>query len=373
MMKQSKSGNHDAKASSKIQSAYLLLAGFRMRCRLLIPIIIVLFLIGCGDTGNGDDDQATGDANGVDCTQIEQPIIDRNDYIPSDSVKMTPATDPTPPVLHLTDEYDPPVPLDSTINTAGGEDSAYFAADADTLYFFFTPDVDVPVEEQVTDPSTGIYRSVRNGNGWREPEKVWVFDIVSLEGCACVQGNTIWYCAAVCGMTGLHHFYSIYEHGAWTNGELDEVLNHPDYQIGEFHITADGGAIYYHSDRTDGVGGRDLWLIEKSDDQWGPPINLTTLNSGYDEGYPFVTADGKELWFTGDSRIDNVPPLGTPDYFGAIFRSQKIGDNWGPPVEVVSQLAGEPTVDTEGNVYFTHHYYVDDRMIEADIYVIRPR
>lgn len=79
------------------------------------------------------------------------------------------------------------------------------------------------------------------------------------------------------------------------------------------------------------------------------------------------------MWFTGDSRIDNVSPLETPDYFGAIFRSQKIGDNWGPPVEVVSQLAGEPTVDPEGNVYFTHHYYVDDRMIEADIYVIRPK
>jgi hypothetical protein len=63
--------------------------------------------------------------------------------------------------------------------------------------------------------------------------------------------------------------------------------------------------------------------------------------------------------------------MGQPDYFGAIFRSTKDGDSWGEPVEVVSQLAGEPTVDPEGNVYFTHHYYVNDQMVEADIYVIR--
>ena len=97
---------------------------------------------------------------------------------------------------------------------------------------------------------------------------------------------------------------------------------------------------------------------------------MTALNTEYNEGFPFVTADGNELWFSGDSRIDVAVPLGAPDYFGAIFYSTKQGESWSAPEEVVSELVGEPTVDPQGNVYFTHHYYVDEQRIEADIFVL---
>lgn len=36
---------------------------------------------------------------------------------------------------------------------------------------------------------------------------------------------------------------------------------------------------------------------------------------------------------------------------------------------IVSQFAGEPTLDKDGNIYFVYHYYRDSEMIEADIYV----
>ena len=36
---------------------------------------------------------------------------------------------------------------------------------------------------------------------------------------------------------------------------------------------------------------------------------------------------------------------------------------------IVSQFAGEPTVDWQGNLYFVHHYYEEGKMIEADLYV----
>ena len=39
------------------------------------------------------------------------------------------------------------------------------------------------------------------------------------------------------------------------------------------------------------------------------------------------------------------------------------------PELVISQFAGEPSVDANGNIYFVHHFYRDGRMIEADIYV----
>jgi len=36
---------------------------------------------------------------------------------------------------------------------------------------------------------------------------------------------------------------------------------------------------------------------------------------------------------------------------------------------ILSQFAGEPSLDREGNIYFVHHYFEDGKMIEADIYV----
>ncbi len=53
---------------------------------------------------------------------------------------------------------------------------------------------------------------------------------------------------------------------------------------------------------------------------------------------------------------------------------------WGlPPVMVktigslslVSNLAGEPTLDSQRSLYFTHHFSRDGVLVEADIYVAR--
>jgi hypothetical protein len=64
------------------------------------------------------------------------------------------------------------------------------------------------------------------------------------------------------------------------------------------------------------------------------------------------------LWFTRTY-------LGTP----AIFQSLKSAGNWTAPQLIVSRFAGEPTLDDAGNLYFVHHFYENDVMIEADIYV----
>jgi len=53
----------------------------------------------------------------------------------------------------------------------------------------------------------------------------------------------------------------------------------------------------------------------------------------------------------------------------AIFRSKRGTDgNWSKPELIVSSFAGEPSLDSEGNLYFTHHYFRDGKMLEADIY-----
>jgi hypothetical protein len=48
-------------------------------------------------------------------------------------------------------------------------------------------------------------------------------------------------------------------------------------------------------------------------------------------------------------------------------------EGWSEPELIISQFAGEPSLDSEGNIYFTHHYFKDGKMIEADIFVARRR
>jgi hypothetical protein len=36
-----------------------------------------------------------------------------------------------------------------------------------------------------------------------------------------------------------------------------------------------------------------------------------------------------------------------------------------------SIFSGEASMDNEGNIYFTHHFYKDDVMLESDRYVAR--
>ena len=57
----------------------------------------------------------------------------------------------------------------------------------------------------------------------------------------------------------------------------------------------------------------------------------------------------------------------------AIFRSKKVMGEWATPELIVSNFAGEPTLDSKGNLYFVHHFYRDGRMIEADIYVAKKK
>jgi hypothetical protein len=54
-----------------------------------------------------------------------------------------------------------------------------------------------------------------------------------------------------------------------------------------------------------------------------------------------------------------------------VFRSiRQENGTWSEPEEIVSNFAGEPTLDSEGNLYFVHHFFDKDmNMIEADIYV----
>lgn len=281
---------------------------------------------------------------------------DRESLIPHQQVKISPETDVYPP-QSVTGEYGDPVPLPYPVNTAGAEDSAFVMPEGNTLYVWFTPDVKKPPEEQVTDGVTGIYVFRKANGSWSAAERVMLQDPgkLSLDGCEFVLGNKMWFCAAREGYTGLHWFTAELIDGEWRNWELADF--EPEYEVGELHITSDGQELYFHSARPGGQGEYDIWLSKNIAGEWGMPENLAVVNSPNIDGWPFITSDGNELWFT---RGPGAPEL---------WRSKRINGEWSTPQQMFTHFAGEASLDNEGNVYFTHHFYKDDVMLEADIYV----
>ena len=282
----------------------------------------------------------------------------RQGAIPTEAVKIEPSMDALPPILHSND-WDEPVPLDEAINTAGAEDSPFITADGNTLYFFFTPDPSVPPEKQLLDRVTGIYASHKQNRAWSPAERVVLQDPgkLALDGCPFVQGTTLWFCSAREGYNGISLFTAELREGKWGGWKYAGDL-FKNYEVGEMHLTQDGSELYFHSPRAGGKGDLDIWVMRKSGDQWTPLENVTAVNTPAAEGWPYVTPDGQELWLT---RVYQGSP--------AIFRSTRLNGQWAEPELIVSQFAGESSLDEAGNLYFVHHFYREGKMIEADIYV----
>ena len=326
--------------------------------KILVGILLVgLLLYGCVEEETQVLQPPIESPDGIEIEEPEYYIVPREEAIPEDAVKITPEMDINPPILY-SDDYEEPVPVPYPISTAGGEDSSFVTPDGNTLYFFFTPAVDVPVEKQILDGATGIYVSHKVDGEWSEPERIMLQDPGKLsgDGCEFVQGNRMWFCSVREGYTGIHWFTAEFKDGKWQNWQnADEELKTFEYETGELHISSDGNELYFHSFRPGGKGEMDIWVSRKVNGEWGEPENVEAVNTERNDGWPALSPDGNELWISRD--------------YG-IWRSKKVDGEWTEPEKIVSPLAGEATIDSEGNVYFTHHFYENDIMLEADIYVI---
>ncbi len=291
----------------------------------------------------------------------------RMESIPAGNPKGSPEDDFWPP--EAAPGWSKPVPLEGPVNTAGGEDSPFVTPDGNTLYFFFTPDVQIPVQQQVSDGVTGIWVSHRSAGAWSDPERVLLADpgAQALDGCPMAIGDRLYFCSIRAGNTReIDWYYATGTDGAWGNiaragGWINGIAG-----VGELHITIGYREIYFASKREGGLGGFDLWTAPGTADGWGEPVNLgPQVNSPGDENRPFVTEDGRELWFDSASRSGKAGP--------SVYRCLRQADgSWGECRETVFGFAGEPNLTGDGRtLYFIHHFYSTDlkTMIEADIYV----
>jgi hypothetical protein len=286
----------------------------------------------------------------------------REETIPPDAVKMTPATDCWPPLLLDSVLWEPPVPVPGRVNTAGAEDSPFITPDGQNLYFFFTPDPDIPAERQVIDRVTGIWWSKRSGDTWAEPERVYLGEVEALDGCEFVQGDTMWFASVRQGnYSEIDIYTALLKNGTWGNvrnagRRLSQTLH-----IGEFHLSKDWQTIYFHWNRDGGYGDLDIWKVNRSGDTWGTPVNMgPEINSSDFDGWPYISQDSSEFWITRPGP--------------SLWRSVRTDSGWSPAEKILYPFAGEASLDNRGDVYFVHHFYdSSSHMLEADIYVARRR
>ncbi len=285
---------------------------------------------------------------------------DRLASIPASAVKQTPELDGNKSVV-LSDLWNQPVPMAGPVNTAGAEDSPFITLNGTWFFFFFTPDVSVPAEKQLIDGVTGIWWTQKVNGSWTAPTKIVLNDDVSLDGAECVVGSRMWFGSVRAGNLGeIDVYYADFKDGKWTDVKNAGRQLNVDYDIGEFHLTPDGNTLYFHKDVSS--SDRDLFVSHWDGSAWTTPEPLTGINTPGSEGWPYVTPDGSEVWWTAWSAHGYQGP--------AIWRSVKQPNgSWGPHEEIIGNFAGECTLDSEGNIYFVHHFFNGTKMLEADIYM----
>jgi WD40 repeat protein len=199
------------------------------------------------------------------------------------------------------------------INTKQNESALALSPDGQTLYTYRSTERD----------SGDIYESHLNGDEWTVPEKI--------------------------------------------KGDVNT-----NYWEGSCSVTADGKYIYFSSERKGGLGGRDLYIAEKTDDgSWKNVQNLgDKINTPDDEDAPFIHPDGLTLFFSSKGHNS----IGDYD----IFYSIKKENAWIDPLNM-----GYPLNTTDDDRFYVMNasgqkgYFSSNRVSNggngsSDIFTVTP-
>jgi len=311
----------------------------------------------------------------VACASTEEPDPGppptREEAIPDGAVKMTPETDHFPPRL-VAGDFSDPEPLAGPVNTAGVEDAPVITADGGHLLFFFTPDGNIPAEQQILDRVTGIWQSDFLRGEWSEPVRVLLHDDLSLDGPFGMQGDTLWFGSwregNYGGSDGADIFTAVYDGTTWSSWQNAGTEINVTLDVGECWILPGGDQFIYDSWREGGLGRQDLWRVWREDEGWSDPENIgPPANTALSDSRPCISPDGQTLWFTYEGSSSGGPGP-------SVWRARREGDQWVGAEEIVTGFVGDPGVDAAGNLYFTHLFFTPGiEKIETDIYICRPR
>ncbi|MEY3238378.1 MAG: hypothetical protein RI883_2479, partial [Bacteroidota bacterium] len=120
----------------------------------------------------------------------------------------------------------------------------------------------------------------------------------------------------------LQIFLSEFKEGKWSDA-IPFVYNNTEYSVGHPFLTLDGKTMYFASDMPGGFGGTDLYKSNLSENgEWLTPVNMGILiNTEGDEMFPFFEEDQQILSFASNGHFG----MGGLD----IFNCASNGADWG--------------------------------------------
>ncbi|MDP4207748.1 MAG: hypothetical protein Q8928_02930 [Bacteroidota bacterium] len=133
-----------------------------------------------------------------------------------------------------------------------------------------------------------------------------------------------------------------FENGHWTQSQLLDTTVNSAWKEGNASISSDGKTLYFSSNRKGGFGEMDIYKSERlSNGHWGVAVNLgKSINTGLNEDAPFITNDGKRLYFVSQGHNS----MGGFDVF---YSDLKPDGTWSKAVNL-----GFPLNTTDDEMFF---------------------
>lgn len=218
--------------------------------------------------------------------------------------------------------------LGSNINSSFDDYFPFLTNDQQQLYY----------TRQKADGDEDLYFSqLRNGQ-WRNGDRIKDFNTDRPEGMSTLVRNGRQLFFTACTRDSVAGPCDIWE-ALISGSEIQKItpLGAPInsvYWESQAAISCDGTRLFFASNRPGGVGGTDIYMTEKlPNGNWSLPVNLgLPLNTPGDEEAPFISNDGKTLYFSSTGHLG----LGEQDIFMSWWdeRQQRwsVPINLGPPV-----------------------------------------
>lgn len=175
-----------------------------------------------------------------------------------------------------------------------------------------------------------LWRSYYTGGAWQSPVNLGS----NVNGSStetrpflAVDDTLLYFASNESGYGGFDIFYcTITSDGVvGAKDNLGSAINTVDEEASPV-LSPDGNTLYFTSNRVSGgYGATDVWVSEKSGNNWGTPLNLGgVINTANAEEPAWISDDGNTLVFTSDR----------PGTYGAmdLWYSLKSGGVWQTPV-----------------------------------------
>ena len=181
-----------------------------------------------------------------------------------------------------------------------------FTHDGNRIYFYSLR----PVSEDSTKLLNDIWYVDKNESGWSNPKNIGLSELATYDkwvfSPSVSDNGTIYFTGAIDNIHGLYKIQI--KNGSFENAILlSDIINsnYDDFNWTPF-IAPDESYLIFSSKRDDSKSINDLYISFKQETgDWSNPMNLgSKINNGSHVRFPYVSSDGKYLFFTRDNGIN---------------------------------------------------------------------